>query len=76
MTGGILMNKRDVDIVFAFEHLPDNLKEVSKPFNELAQQLLLLPENPERDVALRKLLESKDSAVRTLVLNHGGLLKR
>jgi hypothetical protein len=50
---------------FAYEHLPANLKEHSKPFAVLAQQLVeMLPRNPERTVALRKLLEAKDCAVR------------
>lgn len=45
-------------------HLPPHLAEVSKPFADLAQTLLALPRNPERTVALRKLLEAKDAAVR------------
>jgi hypothetical protein len=50
---------------FAYEHLPAHLQEVSKPFGLLAQQIAeTLPRNPERTVALRKLLESKDAAVR------------
>lgn len=50
---------------FAFDHLPDHLKAVSRPFCELADLVLrTLPGNPERSVALRKLLEAKDAAVR------------
>lgn len=49
---------------FAFEHLPAHLQEVSKPFADLATVVLTLPRNPERTVALRKLLEAKDAAVR------------
>lgn len=50
---------------FAYEHLPPVLQEVSKPFGELAATMLAtLPRNPERTVALRKLLEAKDAAVR------------
>lgn len=50
---------------FSYEHLPDHLKKVSAPFGELAIQMVAtLPRNPERTVALRKLLESKDAAVR------------
>jgi hypothetical protein len=50
---------------FAFEHLPEHLQEVSKPFCELALHLVeSLPRNPERATALRKLLEAKDCAVR------------
>lgn len=49
---------------FAYNHLPDHLREVSKPFSELSVEIMKLPRNPERTVALRKLLESKDAAVR------------
>lgn len=50
---------------FAHAHLPPHLAEVSKPFADLAQQIVdTLPRNPERTVALRKLLEAKDAAVR------------
>jgi hypothetical protein len=50
---------------FAYAHLPEHLQAISKPFGELAEKLIeLLPRNPERTVALRKLLESKDAAVR------------
>lgn len=50
---------------FAYEHLPAHLQEVSKPFSELANQLVeTLPSNPETSTALRKLLEAKDCAVR------------
>lgn len=53
---------------FAFAHLPAKLQEVSAPFGELAQRIVgTLPRNPERTVALRKLLEAKDAAVRALV---------
>jgi len=50
--------------LFAFAHLPGPLQKVSAPFRDLAVALLDLPRNPERTVALRKLLESKDAAVR------------
>jgi hypothetical protein len=53
---------------FAYEHLPEHLQAVSKPFGELAKQIVAtLPSNPERTVALRKLLEAKDCAVRALL---------
>ena len=53
---------------FVFEHLPPHLAEVSKPFAGLAQRIVDgLPSNPERTVALRKLLEAKDCAVRALL---------
>lgn len=64
---------------FAYEHLPPELAAISKPFCELAHAIArgdnvsesgnvtlgtALPRNPERTVALRKLLEAKDAAVR------------
>jgi len=49
---------------FAYEHLPPRLQEISKPFSELAHQVAGRADNPETTVALRKLLESKDAAVR------------
>lgn len=53
---------------FAYQHLPPHLQEVSKPFGELAEKLIsTLPPNPERTASLRKLLESKDAAVRALL---------
>lgn len=53
---------------FTYAHLPPHLQAVSKPFGDMAQQIVeTLPRNPERTVALRKLLESKDAAVRALV---------
>lgn len=53
---------------FAYAHLPPHLAEVSKPFADLAEALVaMVPRNPERTVALRKLLESKDAAVRAKV---------
>lgn len=52
---------------FAYAHLPPHLQEVSAPFGILGQPHELLREEPERTVALRKLLEAKDAAVRAVV---------
>lgn len=53
---------------FAYEHLPDHLKSVSRPFCDLAEKIIAsLPRNPERTVALRKLLEAKDAAIRAMI---------
>lgn len=49
---------------FEYAHLPMNLQEVSRNFRYMAYDLLNLPRSAERTVALRKLLESKDAAVR------------
>lgn len=55
---------------FSFEHLPKS--DVSASFGSLFASLAnyiveMLPKNPERTVALRKLLEAKDAAVRAKV---------
>lgn len=58
-------NKEPMLQFFAYEHLPEHLQAESKPFCELARQIVAtLPRNPERTVCLRKLLEAKDCAVR------------
>ena len=50
---------------FAYEHLRPELQEVSARFHHLARWIVYeLPNNAERTVALRKLLEAKDAAVR------------
>lgn len=57
---------------FAWAHLRDDLKEVSRPFGQLAERLVaVLPRNPERTVALRKLLEAKEAADRAAVFQPG-----
>jgi hypothetical protein len=51
---------------FTYEHLPADLRVVSEPFAELAHLLAdTLPASAETTVALCKLLESKDCAVRS-----------
>jgi hypothetical protein len=50
---------------FAYNHLPEHLQAISKPFGDLAQKINELPDNPEKTTALRKLLEAKDCAVRS-----------
>jgi hypothetical protein len=53
---------------FEYAHLPEKLQAVSRPFGELAEKIVTdLPSNAERTVALRKLLEAKDCAVRALL---------
>lgn len=50
---------------FSYQHLPEHLQAISRPFGELAEKIVAeLPRNPERTTALRKLLEAKDCAVR------------
>lgn len=53
---------------FHYAHLPATLQTASRPFCELAAHIVTsLPRNAERTVALRKLLEAKDAAVRASV---------
>lgn len=50
---------------FKFAHLPEPLQDVSAGFAELACRIVGTQNaTPERTVCLRKLLESKDCAVR------------
>lgn len=54
---------------FNFSHLPDNLQKVSQQFHKLAVHIEHnLPDGAEKTVALRKLLESKDCAVRAAMV--------
>lgn len=58
---------------FAFQHLPEKLRAISAPFHGLAVHIVdTLPHNTERTVALRKLLEAKDCAVRAAVFEEFG----
>lgn len=53
---------------FTYSHLPEHLQVVSQAFAGLAEVVVAtLPRNPERTVALRKLLEAKDCAVRAVL---------
>ena len=49
---------------FEYKHLPPKLQDISRPFCELAAVVADYPQNAETTVALRKLLEAKDAAVR------------
>ena len=51
---------------FDHEHLPERLQVVSKPIGDLARQMVQnLPDNTEREVGLRKLLEAKYALLRS-----------
>lgn len=57
-----------IEQFFSYTHLPAELRAVSEPFCRLAAHIVAtVPRNPERTVALRKLLEAKDAAVRAHV---------
>lgn len=50
---------------FEYSHLPMELATISQGFADLARKMdHFLPNGPEKSVALRKLLEGKDAAVR------------
>jgi hypothetical protein len=53
---------------FAYEHLPSHLQEISRPFSELADEMVNRGlDGPEMTVGLRKLLEAKDCMVRAAI---------
>lgn len=53
---------------FEYAHLPPHLQTVSMNFHNLAFTIDgMLPNNAEKTTALRKLLESKDCAVRAVL---------
>jgi hypothetical protein len=53
---------------FEYAHLPAHFQDVSRPFGELAEQMIAaLPDGPELTAGLRKLLEAKDCFVRAAV---------
>jgi hypothetical protein len=49
---------------FRYEHLPEDLQEISRPFSELAHDMASKFEGAELTIGLRKLLEAKDCMVR------------
>lgn len=50
---------------FAYDHLREPQRQVSQRWAQLAAEMdRTLPGGPEKSVALRKLLEGKDAAVR------------
>lgn len=50
--------------LFRFAHLPEQLRPRSRPFAELALNIVWnTPGNPERSTALRRLREAKDCNV-------------
>lgn len=50
---------------FKYDHLPEHLQPMSKPFCELAEYVVANTNpGPEQSTALRKLMEGKDCAVR------------
>lgn len=57
------------ETLFRYDHLPPKLLWMSKPFYEMAVDMLSrLEDSPELSAGLRKLLEAKDCMVRAMVL--------
>ena len=59
---------------FSYSHLPENLQTISRPFGTLAHKIDRMIkkgeiEAEEGNVAMRKLLEAKDAAVRAALNN-------
>lgn len=53
---------------FKYEHLPEKLQVISKPFGDLALDLEgKVPDSAEKSAGLRKLLEAKDCMVRAVL---------
>lgn len=53
---------------FSYAHLPEQLSAIVEPFAHLARVLIgAMPDSAELTTALRKLIESKDCAVRARV---------
>ena len=59
------MNKYAILKYFKYDHLPQDLRDVSKHLAAAAHMLAsILPDCEETEVGLRKLLEAKDCFVR------------
>lgn len=53
---------------FEYHHLPLYLQDISKPVGDLARVMdSILPNGPEKEMGLRKLLEVKDCLVRAIL---------
>lgn len=67
MTKSKFSSINSILVYFKSDHLPNHLKQISAPFSDLANQLAQLANDAniaEVMAGLRKLLESKDCAVR------------
>jgi len=50
------------------DHQPEHIQPVSKKFIAMAHEIVAtVPRNPERTIALRKLLEAKEAMVRAFL---------
>lgn len=63
-----MLNVEPMLQMFEYRHLPPSLAAISEQWHDLAYTTVATtPRNPERTVALRKLLEGKDAAVRAFI---------
>lgn len=53
---------------FNYGHLRPDRHEIAKCFQVLAQEVAMLPANPETLIALRNLLSAKEAVMRSLTL--------
>lgn len=61
-------NQQPLMQFFTYEHLPPHLKEVSKPFCDMAEKINNnIVDSAEKTAGLRKLLEAKDCIVRAFL---------
>jgi hypothetical protein len=50
---------------FAYKHLPEEMHRIATTFDAMAQWMVeVIPASDEATVAMRKLLESRDAAIR------------
>lgn len=55
----------NVDKYFVYDHLPEHLQVISRPFSELLHLLdEAVPDGPEKSAGARLLLQAKDCYVR------------
>lgn len=65
MTGTPVHQRPEILRYFEFSHLSEHLQQISAPFKDLAEIVVANTKAcAEQTVALRKLLEAKDAAVR------------
>lgn len=74
LTEGRHPDVRDALQWLCFSHLPEQLKDYSRPFYQAAIVLITVIENdpPELTTALNKLIEAKDSGVRAGIKSDTG----
>lgn len=63
--GAVIEPTQNIRQFFEVEETSPEIKPLAKPFHDLSELIIsTLPNNPERLMALRKLLESRDAALR------------